>query len=304
MDKKTEPGADELAGVSATASADLIMRNPQYGLDIAAMLAKVPPLQQTYYAVMLSSQQTGWTPETRNRYFKWFRNAFGYQGGRSYVGFLDKARQLALTHVPADQQERYKTLSGQELLTASGRDLATSYSPKGPGRRWEVDTALAVIDRGQGLAARNFDTGKQIFSAVLCNRCHTMRGEGSDAGPDLTQLGNRFSKKDILEAIILPNKAISDQYAATIFNLKNGESVLGRIASEDKSSYSIIQNPFLPEELRKIPKKDVLNRSTSTVSIMLPGLINSLNGEELKDLMAYLLSGGNPQNPVYTEGRE
>jgi cytochrome c1 len=32
---------------------------------------------------------------------------------------------------------------------------------------------------------------------------------------------------------------------------------------------------------------------------MLPGMINRLNDEELKDLMAYLISGGNPNHEVY-----
>ena len=47
---------------SATNSSDLIMRNPQYGMDIANILAKLPPLQQTFYATALSQVKTGWTP--------------------------------------------------------------------------------------------------------------------------------------------------------------------------------------------------------------------------------------------------
>src|SRR5690606_11455710 len=57
-----------------TESADLIFRNPQYGLDIAGMLAKVPPAQQTYLATALSKAKNGWTPELRETYFSWFSN--------------------------------------------------------------------------------------------------------------------------------------------------------------------------------------------------------------------------------------
>jgi cytochrome c1 len=32
---------------------------------------------------------------------------------------------------------------------------------------------------------------------------------------------------------------------------------------------------------------------------MMPNLINPLNEEELKDLMAYLMSGGEENHPVY-----
>ena len=297
LDKKNEDGTGPVGGETVTASSDLILRNPQYGLDIAKMLEKLPPAQQTYYATMLSSQKSGWTPELRNRYFKWFANAFGYQGGRSYIGFIDKARKLALNHVPKEQFEQYNKLSGADLLTTSGNDLATDYAPKGPGRRWQLDNALAAVD--SGLTARNYETGKKLYSAVLCRNCHSMQGEGGDIGPDLTQLGTRFSNKDMLEAIIYPDKTVSDQYASTIFTLKNGQSVVGRLVSEDKTSYAISQNPFAADQLRKIPKKDVVSRKYSTVSIMLPGLINSLNPDELKDLIAYLKSGGKPNSDVY-----
>ncbi|WP_128544567.1 c-type cytochrome [Larkinella soli] len=295
-------GKDEtqgpVGGETVTASNDLILRNPQYGLDIAKMLEKMPPAQQTYYATMLSSAKTGWTPALREQYFKWFAKAFGYQGGRSYIGFIDKARKLALANVPKEEFEKYNKLSGAELLTSSGNDLALSYAPKGPGRRWQLDDAVTAVETG-GLAGRNFETGKKIYSAILCSRCHTMRGEGGDIGPDLTQLGTRFSNKDILDAIINPNKAVSDQYASTIFVLKNGQSVVGRLVNEDKTHYSISQNPFAPDQLRKIPRKDVASTKFSMESVMLPGLINALNPEELKDLMAYLKSGGNQEHEVY-----
>ncbi|KAA9347154.1 c-type cytochrome [Larkinella humicola] len=300
MDKKDEPGMADLNLTPATASSDLILRNPQYGLDIAKMLEKVPPLQQTYYAVMLSRQETGWTPELRNKYFTWFGNAFKYQGGRSYVGFIDRARKLALAHVPKDQFDKYNKMSGADLLTTNGNDLAMGYAPKGPGRRWQLDDAVAAV--GTELTGRNFEEGKKIYGAILCSRCHSIQGAGGDIGPDLTQLGTRFSNKDMLEAIINPNKAVSDQYASTIYYLKNGQSVLGRQLSEDKVNYTISQNPFAPDQTRKIPKKDVTSTKYSTESVMLPGLINSLNPEELKDLMAYLKAGGNPENPVYKGG--
>ncbi|QHV99686.1 c-type cytochrome [Spirosoma endbachense] len=301
MDLKDEPGSKNLDLEPATASSDLILRNPQYGMDIAKMLAKVPPLQQTYYAVMLSREDAGWTPELRTKYFSWFGNAFKYEGGRSYVGFIDRARKLALNHVPKDQFDKFNKLSGADILTSSGNDIVkTDYSPKGPGRRWMLDRAVAIVDSMGALKTMpNFDTGKKIYSAILCSSCHSMQGSGGDIGPDLTQLGTRFSNKDILEAIIEPSKTVSDQYASSIFYLKNGQSVVGRLVNEDKVNYSISQNPFAPDQLRKIPKKDVTSKRYSQESIMYPGLINSLNPNELADLMAYLKSGGKQDSEIY-----
>jgi putative heme-binding domain-containing protein len=292
------PEARQAAGgPTAFASQDLILRNPQYGLDIARMLEKMPPAQQTYYAQMLSRQQTGWTPELRQRYFGWFRKAFGYQGGRSYIGFIDRSRRMALRHVPEEQRARYAALSGEALLTSSGNDLAQATAPKGPGRNWKLEEALTAVE--PGLTGRDYAVGKNLYAAVACQQCHAMQGVGGNIGPDLTQVGTRFSTKDLLEAIIHPSKAISDQYAATEFKLKSGETVVGRIASEDAASYQISQNPFAPDYLRKVLKKDVAASSYSTVSVMLPGLINALNENELRDLVAYIQAGGNEKNPMF-----
>ena len=78
--------------------------------------------------------------------------------------------------------------------------------------------------------------------------------------------------------------------------------MLGRIVNEDKVSYTISQNPFAADQVRKVAKSTVASKKYSTVSIMLPGLINSLNPGELRDLMAYLKSGGKSANPVYKAG--
>ena len=141
-----------------------------------------------------------------------------------------------------------------------------------------------------------------MFKAALCSSCHSLGGGGGSVGPDLTQLGNRFSGKDILESIIEPSKAISDQYAATNFLLKDGSTVMGRLIRDDNDKYYVSQNPFAPQTLREIPKKDVASTKLSDVSIMLPGLINRLSPEELKDLMAYLMSGGDKNNKVFKGG--
>ncbi len=288
---------DEPAEKTVSSSSDLIMRNPQYGLDIAKMLSKVPPAQQTYLSIVLSEASSGWTSELQEQYFKWFANAFTYKGGVSYVGFIDKARKKALSKAPTDKMNYYDTLSGAKLLTESGNDIADRPQPKGPGKRRSVEDAVTLLD--QPLTHRDFEQGKNMFAASLCSSCHTMRGEGSNIGPDLTQVGTRFSPKDILEHTLDPNKEISDQYAATIFKMKDGSSILGRLINEDDGKYVVSQNPFSPQTLRDIPKADVVSIGHSQVSLMLPGLTNRLNDEELKDLIAYMVAGGNPEHEVY-----
>ena len=132
--------------------------------------------------------KTGWTPELREKYFGWFKEAFGYKGGVSYVGFINKARIAALTSVPEDQLEHYRELSGESLLSKSGNDLAGGPQPEGPGKRWTVEEALPLVEAG--LTNRDFEKGKMMYAAGRCSSCHIMRGDGGSIGPDLTQLGN------------------------------------------------------------------------------------------------------------------
>jgi putative heme-binding domain-containing protein len=128
-----------------------------------------------------------------------------------------------------------------------------------------------------------------------------MRGEGENIGPDLTQLGTRFSPEDMLRAIIDPSDVISDQYNAMVFVLKDGNSVVGRLISVDGDFYKISQNPYAPDVIRSIPKEEVINTKMSDISLMPPGTINRLGPEEVKDLLAYLIAGGDAENAIFSK---
>jgi putative heme-binding domain-containing protein len=204
---------------------------------------------------------------------------------------------MALTYVAKADFDKYNELSGAAMLTSSGNDLAeTNIQPEGPGKRWTVEEALSVVEV---LSGRDLARGKAMYVATLCQSCHAMQGEGGVIGPDLSQLGTRYSPKDILNATINPSDEISEQYEATILELKTGGSVVGRLTNEDNSNYYVSQNPFAPQVIRTVAKAEVKSTKASEVSTMLPGMINRLNDEELKDLMAYLISGGNPNHEVY-----
>ncbi|MGN6490602.1 MAG: c-type cytochrome [Agriterribacter sp.] len=278
-------------------SADLIFRNPQYGMDLADVLTNTPPAQQVYYALVLSEAKNGWTPELREKYFRWYYGAYKYKGGRQFLSYLDKARQIALKYVPKDQFKHYDTISLNTASLNAATDWVKIMADGGPGRVWKVEEALSFVQDKS--TPRNFEEGKMLFAASACINCHSIRGEGGSLGPDLTQLGTRFSEKDILESIIQPNKVISDQYAATVFVLKDGNTVIGRLSREDDTRYYVSQNPFAPQTTRELLKKDVASTKLSEVSFMPPALINSLNPERLKNLIAYLVAGGNKDHPVY-----
>ena len=76
---------------------------------------------------------------------------------------------------------------------------------------------------------------------------------------------------------------------------------MGRINDEDAKNYYISKNPFAPNDIKTVSKSTVALKKNAEVSIMMPGLINRLNEEELKDLMAYLISGGNANHAAYKQ---
>jgi len=258
----------------------------------------MPPAQSTYYGNVISDAKTGWTPELHERYFKWFYKAFSFKAGRSYIGFIDKARKNALANVSKNKLDFYNQMSGDSLLSSSGNDLVSNaVQPKGPRKNWTEEDIAPLL--AKGLGTRNYEQGRNMYLATNCITCHAMGGEGQNIGPELTQIGTRFSPEDMLKSIINPNEVISDQYNSTVFSLKGGSSVVGRLISEEGEEYKISQNPYAPDVIRSIPKSEVTGTKMSTVSLMPPGTINRLNDEEVKDLLAYMISGGKSDNAIY-----
>jgi putative heme-binding domain-containing protein len=133
----------------------------------------------------------------------------------------------------------------------------------------------------------------------MCATCHRFNGEGGSIGPDLTGAGNRYTQRDLLENIIDPSKVISDQYDSHEITLKDKSIVLGRIVVEENEKVFVVTNPFAPNEQTALNSSDIAKKEVRKVSMMPPGLINTLNENELLDLVAYMFSGGNPKDKAF-----
>jgi putative heme-binding domain-containing protein len=140
-----------------------------------------------------------------------------------------------------------------------------------------------------------------MFSAGLCIACHRIGGEGGHSGPDLGSVGNRFSIRDILVSIIEPSASISEQYLASSVKLKDGDTVNGRLLFRNEQEVGVAINPFDLNQVAKVPSAQVAGITYSQVSAMPDGMIGGMNREELMDLIAYLLSGGNAGAKVFTQ---
>jgi putative heme-binding domain-containing protein len=149
------------------------------------------------------------------------------------------------------------------------------------------------------LTGRSMSNGKKMFSAGLCVACHRFGPEGGGIGPDLTNLAKRSDYKAILESTLQPNLVVSEQFEQHELKMKDGSVVMGRIVGDEKGEYLLVQSGFEPLKLKKVKKSEVAYKKSSKISMMPPGLANSMNAEELKDLIAYFVSQGNKSHPVY-----
>ena len=79
----------------------------------------------------------------------------------------------------------------------------------------------------------------------------------------------------------------------------DGKQFTGKIVSETKDSLLIVTNPEDSTKVEKVEKSNIEEVRPSPVSLMPKDLLKELNENEVMDLMAYLLSRGDQNNPVF-----
>lgn len=271
---------------------ELIKRNKGYGGTIAKMLENHPPTRSIDIALMLGNLRHGWTLDQRSAYYQFIVKAATYPGGASYTGFLKMIRDAALKNTGEAERAALADITGETLDAPPAFEIKP---PKGPGRAWTLAEATTTVDGH--LEKRDFDAGRNHYFATACAACHRFDGHGGNIGPDLSTVRHKFSTPDLLEAIIDPSAAISDQYGTFEIKLKSGTSHIGLAVDRDDSY--LIHTTSIGAEPITVAKADVASIHQLPISQMPTGLVNGLNPDELRDLIAYLLSGGNPDNPMF-----
>jgi putative heme-binding domain-containing protein len=265
----------------------------EYGGAILKMMANTPNTRNIHYAYCLRRVRSGWTLDDRKYFFGWLNDALAKDGGKSFAGYIRAIRKDAIAQLDTADVEALAGLL-EDFPTV---DLSKLPKPKGPPGAWTVDTAMKLFE--PELRGRDFENGKRAFSAGLCIACHRFSGEGGHSGPDLGSVGNRFSIRDILTAIVEPSASISEQYMASTVKIKDGNAITGRLIFRNDKEVAVASNPFDLNQLTKAAADKVESIEFSQVSIMPPGMISGMNRDELLDLMAYLLSGGDAQHKVF-----
>lgn len=274
------------------AHAELLARNQGYGGTIARLQANAPDLQKLHYVFVLRNARDGWTMDHRTVYFRWLEEARGKSGGASYLGFLNNI-----------ERDAFDNATDAERLAIEAAGLRKPYRPKelpkpiGPGRDWKLTEVVAFAE--PRLKGRNFKNGERAFAAARCVVCHRFGGDGGATGPDLTQAAGRFTLRDLCESMIEPSKVVSDQYRASVVTTESGKVYTGRIVNETKDGYVLVIDPEDSTKVIELKKKDVESVKPSTVSLMPQDLLKTLNENEVLDLLAYLLSRGDPGHPMF-----
>lgn len=246
--------------------------------------------QQIAYAMMLSDAKLGWTTPLRTKYFQWFLDAAKTKGGNSLGGYINNIRQQAVNGLSADEQGQLTGILNKKPETV---DPYAQLKARPIVQQWKLDDLLPMQD--DEFVNRDLENGKKLFALASCYKCHRISGQGGIVGPDLTPAGHRFNTKDLLETIVDPNKEISDQYEATIFQMADGKLITGRVANLNGDIYQIQEDMIDPGNFTRIKVSEIEDMKPSKVSMMPAGLLDTLTRDEILDLMAYLKSTA-PEN--------
>ena len=105
----------------------------------------------------------------------------------------------------------------------------------------------------------------------------------------------RFSREDLFNAILDPNRDVSPAYRLTQIETSSGKIVSGQLLYESPRS-SLIQTG--PNTTVRITGEEIISIRKSPLSPMPAGLLRDANDQELADLYAWLRAMGTTGAPA------
>ena len=180
-----------------------------------------------------------------------------------------------LSDVAASIPDKATTASLAERLAGGGAD------PAALAAILNVDWAAAAK---QGDAAN----GRKLFEAIGCAKCHAATTDAVViGGPSLAEAGRRFTIPHLVESILAPSKQVSPVFKATTIETADGRTLTGLVTAETADKLELLQADATRVSLAK---SDVESRKLVELSPMPQGVVKK--PEELRDLLAFLLSAG------------
>jgi putative heme-binding domain-containing protein len=171
-----------------------------------------------------------------------------------------------------------RLLSAALAIALAGSSLMAADAP--------VDRDNKPIPAPAELAKQTGDAAKgQASFAPLCGICHQVNGAGIDFGPNLSDLGSRKTKEQIIESILDPNKVIEPGFESVLIKLESDETAMGMIAAENDTEVTV---KAMGGAKTTFKKADIVSRTKQPMSLMPVGLYRALSTEDLVNVVEYL----------------
>ncbi len=140
--------------------------------------------------------------------------------------------------------------------------------------------------------------GEKLFTdeqKLACAKCHSIDGQASKAGPDLFAAGDKFGRRDLVDAVLMPSATIAPGYGTIIVETKAGMEYQGVLKqSTDRG----VQLMGADGKLVSIATADIKEQRGSTVSLMPEGVHAGLSLQEFTDLTEYLATMRQPETAL------
>jgi putative heme-binding domain-containing protein len=165
------------------------------------------------------------------------------------------------------------------------RDLFERFEPPSQ-RRERLGTAVKPdkILALKGDAGR----GRLIFQlpTLQCSKCHRVQEGKETLGPDLSKIGAKYTRVQLLESLLEPSKTIDPKFGASILQTKSGDVLSGIIVAQTDTDLVLRD----ADKDTTLPLKDVERRVAQQKSLMPEALLQHLTAQEAADLVSYLES--------------
>ncbi len=216
--------------------------------------------------------------------------------GEGMQGFLKRIREEAVNTL--SQTERTKL--GQLLQPQIEAEPTDATITRPHVRDWKIDDIDELLDVANQ-PEKNTELGRKLFTEVLCSRCHRMGYRGGLIGPDLTSVGRRFSRRDLLKSILEPSDVVAEKYRSIQVVTKSGRTMIGRVVPGGdfrSPTLKISIDSLDPSKSVELLRNEVEAHRQVKTSPMPKGLLATMTAEEITDLIDYLL---NPSTSSDTE---
>jgi putative heme-binding domain-containing protein len=134
---------------------------------------------------------------------------------------------------------------------------------------------------------------------VACTRCHSDDAKGQHAGPDLSTVGDKFPRAELIGAVLNPSENIAVGYSMTVLAMRSGDVITGVLKEATDDQLGVMG---ADGKLQTVRAADVRTRRTARESMMPEGLEAGLSPQEFTDLVEYLVSRRLPE--VADAGRQ